>query len=176
MNIMDVPVYVRLIAVLAMAVALLCLILPFLNAPGDLYGLDGTAGVLDHWDIWKSKDPVTAIVYLFGDIVCHQQQSRSFILNGSQTALCMRDLSIITGAVLGYIIIRLYSHVDICSRRILTISGLFVLSAFSEWAIEGYMHVDSPEMRIITGILAGIGLISLLIAYYLNQSKKLMDV
>ena len=55
-------------------------IVPFLSPYGSFTDLDGTPGIIDHWDIWSTKDPFTMVVYLIGDVVCHQQMSRSIIL------------------------------------------------------------------------------------------------
>ena len=69
----------------------LMFIVPFLYAAGTFNNLDGTSGVLDHdWSVGQ-------FIYALGDLLCHQEIERSFIINGSQMAMCSRDVGLMTG-------------------------------------------------------------------------------
>ena len=81
--------------------AIASFIVPFLSPYGSFVNLDGTPGVIDHWDIWSSKDPFTMVMYLLGDIFCHQEMDRTVILNGSEMPMCIRDLGLLTGFMFG---------------------------------------------------------------------------
>ena len=53
---------------------------------------------------WSEHGIVVAFVYGFADLNCHQKHSRSFELNGNQTAICARDIGILFGFVAGAIV------------------------------------------------------------------------
>ena len=76
-------------------------IVPFISPYGSFTDLDGTPGVIDHWDIWSSRDPFTMVMYLLGDIFCHQEMDRTVILNGSEMPMCIRDLGLLMGFMFG---------------------------------------------------------------------------
>ncbi len=98
-----------------------------LSLPTDtIPDLSGRANVIDYWSEeswgnqqseegpmghdqnlhggtvqWKELPPLHALVYLFGDVNCHQKFQRSWTLNGNQMPVCTRDIGIFLGAMLG---------------------------------------------------------------------------
>lgn len=144
-----------LFSIILMIFAVSIFVVPFLSGYGTLIHLDGTPGYLDHWDIWSSKDPWTCITYSIGDIFCHQKTDRSFILNGSQMPVCVRDVGIIIGllAVFAYLYIR---NILVPKRK--GITAFIILSfilMFVDWLIQFIFDLNVPFTRFVTGILAG---------------------
>ncbi len=148
----------------------LCIIVPMMHDAGTYLGLDGVAGKFDHLDLWRSTDPVTAFIYGLGDLFCHQEQARSFIINGSQMPFCSRDVSIFIGMIVG-----LFSWEFIRRRvdptdRIVLLSSLALISIMVlEWLSEGFFGYDSQDLRVITGIMAGVGIGTLIWAYSTHE-------
>lgn len=89
---------------------------------------------------------------------CHQREDRSFFLGQWQFPVCSRCTGILTGQVIGVI---LY----IFSVRIpFYLSFLFLLIMFLDWFIQYKNIKESTNIRrFITGNLAGIAQISILI-------------
>ena len=50
---------------------------------------------------WTELNPVAAFVYSFGDLNCHQKSERSWEINGNQLAICVRDVGLFLGLVIG---------------------------------------------------------------------------
>ena len=98
---MDPRSYTLTFLIISSVLAVCFFIAPFLSPYGSFLGLDGTPGVMDHWDIWSEKDPFTCVIYSIGDIVCHQEEARMFILNGSEMPICVRDVGLLLGFVIG---------------------------------------------------------------------------
>ncbi|MBP6021424.1 MAG: DUF2085 domain-containing protein [Candidatus Methanomethylophilaceae archaeon] len=143
---------------------------PFVNPYGSLINLDGVPGMIDHWDIWSSRDPLTAFAYLFGDIACHQMTERSLILNGSQMAICARDYAIIAGMFAGFAILESEAVRNrMTGRRAIYAGFILIVIAAAEWCLENWGPVDSAVLRIVTGAAAGIGA-ALLINAYLERA------
>ena len=132
-------------------------LVPFLSPYGSFVDLDGTPGVIDHWDIWSSEDPFTMIFYILGDIFCHQQMSRTVILNGSEMPVCIRDLGLLMGFMFGCLITSLkFGHPAIYrhARAYVVVSFLLI---FTDWAIQHAFDLNVPFTRLVTGLLAGAG-------------------
>ena len=152
-------------------------LVPFLSPYGSLVYLDGTPGVIDHWDIWSSEDPFTMVLYLLGDIFCHQQMSRSVILNGSEMPICIRDLGLLMGFMFGCLITSLkFGHPAIYrhARAYVVISFLLI---FADWSIQHAFDLNVPFTRLVTGLLAGAGF-SLILYCWTNSvffSEKTED-
>ncbi len=132
-------------------------LVPYLSPYGSFTHLDGTPIVIDHWDIWSSKDPYTAAIYLFGDIFCHQEMDRGLILNGSEMPVCIRDLGLLLGFMTGCLITSLkFGHPAIYrhARVYIVISFLLI---FADWSIQHAFSLNVPFTRLITGLFAGAG-------------------
>ena len=50
---------------------------------------------------WSELDPYAAFIYGFGDLNCHNKADRSWEINGNQMPVCVRDLGIFLGLVIG---------------------------------------------------------------------------
>lgn len=137
-----------------------------IHPAGSYLGLDGIVGKFDHLDLWCSTDPFTACVYGIGDLFCHQDEARSLIINGSQMPFCARDFSIFIGvavALLSWEVLLLY--LDPKSRSTVVISFVMILIMIAEWVFEKTGFIDSMFLRILSGMVAGLGIGSLVWAY-----------
>ena len=147
--------------------ALLCVaalfITPFLSDYGAFRGLDGAVAYIDHLDLWQSKDPVTFVTYTVGDIFCPQMESRSFIINGSQMAFCSRDVSILLGAIMGCLIS--FARPNIPMRTSLIFLGASFVIMIADWAFQHFSGMDIMFTRVITGILLGCAVASVICSY-----------
>ena len=152
-------------------------LIPFFSPSGSLVNLDGTPGVMDHWDIWSGKDPFTMILYSIGDMVCHQQMSRTLILNGSEMPICIRDLGLLMGFMIGCLITSVrFGHPMIynSARPYVIVSFLLI---FTDWLIQHIFDLNIPVTRFITGLLAGAGFSMILYCwvfsiYYGNPGSR----
>lgn len=132
------------------ALLVLLLISPYLHPPGSFIGLDGSPTVIDHG--WQG---LSGIGYLIGDIICHQQWSRCIMLNGNQVPICIRDLGLLMGLVVGLALC--YLADSRLSERKVPLAGLVLVAVTSvEWCLESAMG-DMPILRLLSGIVSGIG-------------------
>ena len=132
-------------------------LVPFLSPYGAFTHLDGTPGVIDHWDLWSEKDPFTMVFYLLGDVFCHQQESRTVLLNGSEMPICIRDLGLLMGFMAGCLLTSLkFGHPAIYrhARVYVIISFLLI---FIDWSVQYAFDLNVPFTRMATGLLAGAG-------------------
>lgn len=166
----------RAFALFFAVLALLMVAVPLFSGYGSFTGLDGSIGKVDHWDIWSSEDPFSAFIYLLGDMLCHQEEARSLILNGSQMPFCVRDFGIIAGALAGSIATDVkFFRYDLSDVRVLIIGVSLFIITLIEWAIEYSTSFDSSSFRGLTGFLSGIG-IALIIQYLVkSQYNKIME-
>ena len=121
------------LALIAGSYLLLVFVTPLTMEPGTIPELSGRANLIDYatvdgWGSWGNGDngedspvghnqfihggvfawtehgPLVAIVYMIGDINCHQKYDRSYEVNGNQTAICARDVGILLGFLAGAIV------------------------------------------------------------------------
>ena len=132
------------------ALMLLFLLSPFINQSGSFIGLDGSPAIIDHgWNGLKG------IGYTIGDILCHQESDRCFILNGNQMPICIRDTGLLLGLTIGlFACIPLGTNIG--DGRFLLIGIALVAVTGIEWMAESFMG-NMPAIRMISGIIAGIG-------------------
>ena len=145
----------------------LMFIVPFISPYGSFVDLDGTPGIMDHGDLWSKQDPLTMFLYGLGDMICHQQMSRSVILNGSEMPVCIRDLGLLLGFCIGCAVTTVkFGHPAIYrhARIYVVISFLLI---FTDWLIQHVFSLNVPVTRLITGLLAGAGF-SLIIYCWMN--------
>ena len=134
------------------AVTLLMFAAPFLVPYGTYVDLDGTAVVIDHG--WTGNG-LSGVAYLIGDIFCHQQEARSLMLNGSQMPICIRDTGILVGMTIGFAVSWML-HLRMTDRK-WAVLGLALISVTGiEWILE-HPFGDMPELRLVSGIVTGIG-------------------
>ena len=139
------------------AFSALMFITPYLSPAGSFIELDGTPGVMDHWDLWSGKDLITVLMYSFGDIFCHQQMSRTVILNGSEMPVCIRDLGLLIGFLIGCAVtsVRFGSPAIYRNARMYVIVTFILI--FADWSIQHIFDLNIPFTRLVTGLLAGAG-------------------
>lgn len=119
---------------------------------GTFTGLDGTMGVIDNG--WLGHGPA-GLAYIFGDVFCHQQESRCLILNGSQMPVCIRDAGIFLGLAVGFAATLVIGE---CIGRPVWLWIGVVLCAVTvaEWFSELVLD-DMPVTRFVSGIVSGAG-------------------
>lgn len=49
---------------------------------------------------WTDLNPYAAFIYAFGDLNCHQKHERSWVINGNQMPMCVRDIGILAGGTI----------------------------------------------------------------------------
>ena len=145
----------NVLAAFLLAVVMFIIITPFTEPSGTFRDLDGTVGVMNHWNLWSSVNPAAGAIYAFGDMFCHQIFSRSFVLNGSQTAVCVRDLATMTGMVIGLFAMNFISERTKMERRFLIIATVLLIPAIIDWSVQFATGYDSALLRAITGTLLG---------------------
>lgn len=165
----------RAVLVISLSFLTLMILLPLAYPYGSFIGLDGSPGVIENWSKLSFADPVTRVVYGIGDLFCHQEQARSFIINGSEMAFCQRDVSILAGVAAGSIITDVFSKkIDMSDPRMFILGAILIASTIVEWGIEFVTGNDVLAGRVLTGSLAGIG-IALVIQYAVSkQYDKVM--
>lgn len=138
-------------SIFAVALALM-IAAPFMAPYGTFVGLDGSAANIEHG--WMGHGPA-GLAYLIGDIFCHQQEARSFILNGSQMPVCIRDTGILLGLVAGFLACWLMER-RMTDRRVAVIGAALVAVMAVEWYAEGIVG-DLPLIRFAAGAVGGAG-------------------
>ncbi len=139
-------------AVVFTAFTVLTIAAPFMAPYGTFQGLDGSAGLIDHG--WQGHGPAGAM-YLLGDLLCHQQEARSYVLNGSQLPLCIRDVGIVAGLASGFAVAYLL-HLRLTDRRWALVGAVLVIIMGIEWLAETQLG-DMPVPRLLSGVSAGVG-------------------
>ncbi len=162
----------RAILAIASAYLALMIILPIVYPYGSFVHLDGTPGVIDNLGKLGFADPVTKAVYSIGDLFCHQEQTRSFMINGSQMAFCQRDVSILIGLIGGLVFTDLTSkRINITDKMVPIVAAMLIASTLMEWGIEFLTGHDMLIGRMVTGAFAGAG-IALVIQYIVSKQYE----
>ncbi|MEA4977855.1 MAG: DUF2085 domain-containing protein [Methanomassiliicoccaceae archaeon] len=137
-----------LFTILALIVAV-----PLIHQPGIFTGLDGTTGVMDH--SWSAEQ----FIYALGDMFCHQQTERSFVINGSQTAFCARDIGIFVGCALGLILTyRSAGRYPFTDRKTMYLGFVLLSVMAAEWAAGTATGYDLDRLRFAAGAVGGLGI------------------
>ena len=164
--------YMLLFFAISAVLSVLMFIVPFISSNGSFVDLDGTPGIMDHGDLWSKQDPLTMILYGLGDMVCHQQMSRSVMLNGSEMPICIRDLGLLLGFTVGCAVTTVkFGHPAIYrhARMYVVISFLLI---FVDWLIQHVFDLNVPLTRLITGLLAGAGFSLILYCWIITIFSK----
>ncbi len=142
---------------------------PLLYPYGTFVDLDGSAGILDHdWGGYGAG----GIVYAIGDMLCHQEAARSFFLNGSQLAFCIRDMGLLIGLTIG-LAVTVREGIKSSENKRLFIGILLLIPTAIEYACEHAFDLDLPELRFILGIISGFGAAMILsYALYKNAGRE----
>jgi len=162
----------RAILIFAVVFLMLMIILPLLYPYGSFVHLDGRAGVIDNWAKLSFADPLTRAVYFLGDLFCHEEMSRTFIINGSQMAFCQRDTSILCGVIAGLVLTdEALSRINFGQKLFLILSVIMIISLIVEWLFENFTDMNILAARVVSGLLAGAG-IALLLQYSLTKEYE----
>ena len=143
--------------IISSVLAVCFFIVPYLSSYGSFVGLDGTPGVMDYWDIWSGEDPLTCIIYSIGDISCHQKEARTFMLNGSEMPVCVRDIGLLLGFILGCASLLTVVGETFAVRYGRPFIVISIILIFTDWLIQYSMELNVPFTRLATGLLAGAG-------------------
>lgn len=147
--------------------ALILLVTPFLNESGTLVGLDGSTSTIDNADKWEGMDPLSYAVYYAGDMMCHQKEDRSILLNGNQIAVCARDLGLFLGVPLGFL------YLWMSPRQV---PWLIIIAIMVPMVLDGGIQLiteyeSNNMMRVATGLLAGGGISFAMMRIYDNMTE-----
>jgi uncharacterized membrane protein len=143
----------RILAAVPAVFLVLFMVVPFTYGYGTFVNLDGSPSVMDHdW----SQYGAGGWIYALGDLLCHQEMDRCFILNGSQMPICARDLGLLIGITAGlfFFAIKGLRKYD---RRMLLIGLLMLSFTFIEWAWEHAFDGDSMGLRFVLAMVSGFG-------------------
>ncbi len=132
--------------------AALFLSAPYMAPPGTFLGLDGSPMIIDNG--WLGHGPA-GLAYLIGDILCHQETARSFVLNGSQLPVCIRDTGILLGSLAGCAASCFFLD-RLRGRKVLIAGVVLLLVTAVQWALQGTVG-DNEAIRFASGIVSGIG-------------------
>ncbi len=142
-----------LISVILFSLLALIFAVPFLYAPGTFYNLNGTSGILDHE--WSASQ----FIYALGDILCHQETGRSFIVNGSQVAMCSRDVGMITGCAVTLVLTFNYvGKYPFTEHKITYLGLLLLLIMITEWVVGATVGYNLIYLRFLFGAIGGAGI------------------
>jgi uncharacterized membrane protein len=138
---------------LFVAVLLLMVAAPFTLPSGSVTDLGGRVGIIDNGQQIAKMNPLAWLAYTIGDMNCHQLPDRSLFLNGNEMPVCARDIGIMMGLVIGMAAALLWHQ----RFRFLWAVLLFLpmLADGGLQAITSYQSTNT--LRLITGLLAGIG-------------------
>ena len=138
-----------------MAVLALILCAPWFLPYGYVNGLSGHPGITDFGYMWEGMDLLPAVAYWMGDILCHQQAERSFVMNGSQMPVCIRDLFIIVGFVMGCVFFLIHKYeLNVRGTAIFFVTSLMIL--LMDYTFQSMTGIDIPISRAITGAFMGV--------------------
>ena len=143
-------------AVFLLVVVMFLIVTPFTEPSGTFRDLDGTVGMMDHWDLWSSVNVLAGAAYAFGDMFCHQIFSRSLVLNGSQVAICVRDIFTMIGMIVGFFAMNLISEGTKKERKFIIAAVLLLIPVIIDWTIQFATGFDSALLRAVTGTFLGI--------------------
>jgi len=143
-----------ILLIFAFIVAVL-FISPFLEPSGAFRMLDGSTGVMDHSDIWGSINPLSGSVYALGDVLCHQMESRSIMLNGSQMAFCVRDTCTLIGMTVG-LIATFFILKDLVRKNVTWLMiAILAIPTFIDWGVQHIFEMNVMITTAVTGLMLG---------------------
>lgn len=147
------------------------LLVPYTIPSGSVDDLSGRVGVIDNSAQLEEMNPFARAIYTMGDVYCHQAADRSFFLNDNQMPFCSRDVGLflgMLGGMLAVVLLRLTLPLWMAIALIMPMafdSSLQLLTAYE----------SSNGLRVITGILAGVG-ISLILSLLIGRMIPSSDL
>ena len=101
---------------------------------------------------------------------CHQREDRSFKIKGWQFPVCARCTGILTGQIIAVVLYLLKIRMPIY------IGLLFLIIMFIDWLLQYKNIKQSTNLRrLITGNLAGIAQISIILELIINLIIKIKN-
>ena len=140
---------------------------PFMVPSDTLLDLSGTVGMRENDDQFESLSTLPRVIYIIGDLECHQLAERSYFLNGNQMAFCARDLGLFAGLMVGF---------GVATFLIVQINPVLLLFGLVPMGVDGGVQLvteyeSTNPVRLATGIVAGASL-SLLLAVFILALKE----
>lgn len=132
-------------------------VVPFTMPYGNVSGLSGTPLIMDFGHLWVDLDPLSAVTYGFGDVLCHQQCDRSFVLNGSQMPVCVRDVFIVSGFLLG-LLASFVHRTELVTRHVVAMVLVSTVLMLADHTVQMVFGLDVPLTRAITGAVFGMAI------------------
>lgn len=165
----------RLVLILAIVCSIFSLLLvfsPLFLPSGSVTDLSGSVGVIDNAGVWDELPFPVSAMYAFGDVLCHQELERSFVLNENQMPFCARCMGIWIGFAVGLLLL-CFIRLPVDFRLI----GLLILCCIP-LGIDGFGQLfgwwtSSQASRLMTGLMCGGGLGTILGAVLsMSKAKK----
>ena len=162
------PYGLRALLIVLSAVTLaLFIFAPFMGGYGEVDGLEGGHPVEpDFFDVWGNLNIVQGSIYAVGDILCHQDASRSFHLNGSQLPVCVRDISALAGLVVGLISCMVFG--ELYRKYVYILLAVSFAIMIADVSIQNVFDLNVFVTRILTGAFCGIS-VAAVIDRWLNK-------
>jgi uncharacterized membrane protein len=133
---------------------IIILLTPALEPPGSIsFGDEGLVGPSEHYtQIDTFQNPFMKSIYHSGDQMCHQKESRSFIIFENQMSYCARCFGIFLGMAIG---------AGIATFVWIELKWWFIIGGLIPIGLDGGLQlITSYEsnnlFRILTGSLIGI--------------------
>ena len=159
-----------LLTALFSVILVLLALAPFMGGYGAVDGLEGGHPVEpDFFDVWDDLNIIQGSVYAVGDILCHQDSSRSFHLNGSQMPICVRDISALAGIVAGLLLCMIFGERFRRYAYVMLAASFAVMIA--DAAIQNVFDLNVFATRILTGGFCGIS-VAAVIDRWLNAVNQ----
>jgi uncharacterized membrane protein len=171
---------------------------PFVAPTDTIHELDGRSNRVDNEEAHASLPGYSRAVYTIGDVLCHQKEDRSLMLNGNQMPLCSRCVSIFTFMIVGLVLALLIPqglnsreyvlHLmpkrfseELMGRFGKEVSAIIIIALFmSLVAIDGMLQILTPYestniLRILTGVPTGV-ICGILIGSICNTRRTRSDI
>ncbi len=166
-----------ILLILSLSWSILLYLTPATLKPGTVNNLDGNANMVDNQDTWRDLPIGQAFIYYVGDLHCHQKANRSFIINGNQMPVCVRDVGIFLGCKIGICLVFLVNtkisptrsflnlflkekKVEKLKNRKIIVGIILIASALPvivDGLVQGFTDYESTNnVRLLTGMLFGI--------------------
>ena len=131
-------------------------IVPFMIPTNSIHTLSGSSWIIDNFDQFSCLNMHPKVIYLIGDITCHQIAERSYHFNDNQMAVCSRCFGIYLGILIG-MGIAIIRKIDLTGKFVvIMLLSVVPLGIDGTGQLFGYW-VSNNTLRLITGLLAGTG-------------------
>ena len=146
-----------LLIVITSIVLALFFVAPLVMPYGNVFGLSGTPLIIDFGHLWADLDPLSATAYGIGDVLCHQQCDRSFVINGSQMPVCVRDTFIVSGFLLG-LLMSFVHRTELGMKRTAVVVLVAVVLILADHTVQMVFGLNVPFTRAVTGAVFGMAI------------------